>query len=279
MGRNQLKQNVLVTHVRPHVDDVVGLWLFKRYRPGWKDARIVFLNLEAEIKPTYRNEPVDSNPKVVHIGMAAGMFDEHHLKRKTTATTLVWEFLKKKKNIPKKDQLAIQKIVDYVYEEDTGAFKNVPTDCRIVSFGAILNGASDDRYTLGFQMLDALLNSMRGIGELEKDWKNRTEFKTKWGNGVGFETRVSGGDAFAYGHGFEILAQVNTKHGYRSVKGRSTSNVDLTKAFKKVRELEPEAGWYLHQSKKLLLAGSSSAPDVVKSNLTLKELIAVLKEK
>ena len=61
----------LVVHHRPHLDEIVGLWLLERFGedifPGVKKAEIVFLR--KELKHTY--------PDDLYIGIGEGEFDEH----------------------------------------------------------------------------------------------------------------------------------------------------------------------------------------------------------
>lgn len=61
----------LVTHLRPHLDDVCALWLLRRYLPEAKDAEIGF------VATNERGGDVHDSADTVHIGVGRGMFDEH----------------------------------------------------------------------------------------------------------------------------------------------------------------------------------------------------------
>ena len=54
-------------------------------------------------------------------------------------------------------------------------------------------------------------------------------------------------------------------------------DIDLTPVYEKVKELDPEASWFLHASKRMLLNGSSKNPEMRGSKLSLDEVIDVLK--
>ena len=34
----------LVTHINPHLDDIAAIWLFKKFHPDFKDAKIEFIS-------------------------------------------------------------------------------------------------------------------------------------------------------------------------------------------------------------------------------------------
>jgi hypothetical protein len=61
------------------------------------------------------------------------------------------------------------------------------------------------------------------------------------------------------------------------IAARSRSNVDLTPVYRDLRRIEPDADWYLHPSKRLLLCGTAKAPPRVPSKLSLEELVGVLR--
>ena len=54
-------------------------------------------------------------------------------------------------------------------------------------------------------------------------------------------------------------------------------DLDLSPIYEKVKELDPEADWFLHQSHHMVLCGSSAAPDARPTKLTFEELIEVAK--
>ena len=39
-----LYMKTLVTHINPHLDDIAAIWLFKKYHPDFKDAKIEFIS-------------------------------------------------------------------------------------------------------------------------------------------------------------------------------------------------------------------------------------------
>jgi hypothetical protein len=70
---------------------------------------------------------------------------------------------------------------------------------------------------------------------------------------------------------------------YRDGKGnvgvvaRSRSAVDLSQVLRDLKRLDPDADWYLHPSKRLLVCGTPKAPPKKPSRLSLDELVGVLR--
>ena len=63
---------------------------------------------------------------------------------------------------------------------------------------------------------------------------------------------------------------------YKSVQFFS-NDLDLKEIYTKVKELDPVASWFLHQSHHMVICGSSSAPDSKPTKLSFEELIEAVK--
>ena len=62
-----------------------------------------------------------------------------------------------------------------------------------------------------------------------------------------------------------------------SPKSQVTSqNIDLTLAYEKLKAIDPQATWFLHSSKKMLLNGTPKNPSMVPTKLSLAQIIEVL---
>lgn len=271
----------LVTHVKPHLDDICGIWLLRTYLPGFSKAAIRFIPIDEKGGKTWDGRKVDSNPSVIHVGVARGKFDEHRGIKNASATTLVWKYLKRKGfapgNRPDDHRDALERIVDYVYAEDTGRLKGLPH--RNVTLPVLLSGFHDSlrRTRIGFLLLQSLLHIETNALTLEDDWKRRIEFRTPWGRGVALETAAAGSDDFSYRNGFVLVVTRNPKTGDRGIRAAMESGANLRELARKIREREPLAQWYLHHSGKLLLCGDAVAPRVRRSKLALNELVALIK--
>ncbi|MFH0928585.1 MAG: hypothetical protein V1821_03885 [bacterium] len=268
----------LVTHLLPHLDDICGLWLVKRYLPGWSQARTVFLTRQSSQMATYKKQPVDSDPQIIHVGVGRGRFDEHKGDVGKSASLLVFEYLLKINKIPAADRAPLQNLVEAIRQEDTGELKTLPH--RNLFLGSLLSAieSSKERTRIGLTLLDAALEKYRGEIKLLQDFKKARSFQTPWGKGVALKTAEGGADALAYQRGFVIALILNPVGGWRMFRSRPDSKVNLTKIYQAVKGKEPQADWFLHHSGKLLLCGSSTAAKVRMSKLSLQEMIELIKK-
>ena len=59
-------------------------------------------------------------------------------------------------------------------------------------------------------------------------------------------------------------------------EGAKISGIDLTLAYEQMKKMDPDATWFLHVGKKMLLNGSVKNPDMVPTKLTLDAIVNVL---
>lgn len=265
----------LITHIRPHLDDLCAIWLMRRYAPEAKDAAIDFIATNA------RGGTVADDPDHLYIGVGRGRFDEHKGDVGQCAATLVLAHLKERKLLGD-DLPAVEKLAAWVLEEDTGKLNTMPN--REFSIPVILQSTFDlnDRDShkvaaLGFSILDGLLGAMRNQVLLDRDWERRVSFLSRFGPAVALESNARDIDSYAYVRGFDIVVFVNTARNYHNVKVKAGAPVDLTPAYEAFHGREPDAAWYLHHSKKMLICGGDLAPGATTSKLTLAEMVELLK--
>ncbi len=276
---------LLVTHLNPHLDDAAAFWLLRRFHPDFHDAKEAFIQL-GKGPVTLDGKPVDSDPNVVHVGVGGGLFDEHKGLVGDCATTLVWKWLLGNGYGPKNDvdRQAIQKLVDFVYKDDTGQVKNAPLEVLDFTIGTVVSGANSNSNgdstkttALVYEMLDALYPELRERALLDLDWGKRQEFETRFGKTVALETTAGRADSKAYNSGFDLIILVNPVKGYRQFRAKAGTRIDLTPVFENVRALEPDANWFLHHSKKLCLCGTSATRPDGWSKLSLQQLVDIAK--
>ncbi len=269
----------LVTHHNPHLDDVAAIWILKRFLPKWKNARTSFIHADTGTKQK-------DTASRLYIGVGQGQFDEHKGDKEDSATTLVWKYCKKQKacKVSTVQRRALEELTDYVNDEDHGLlFEQKNREFMIGSVFSYLpevtEKGSKGTVDFGLLYLDAVFAGLVQKHILMNDWKRRKEFKTRWGKGVAVTTRVSSQVVarVAYSKGYTLFVYRNTKSKYTSIKAKNTSRVNLTKAYKAVKELEPKAEWYFHHSKKMLICGSDVAANMYLSKLKVKDVIALTK--
>lgn len=180
-------------------------------------------------------------------------------------------------------------------------FENSVGDYHEFSFYGIIEGiklqkAGDDHAILGLGMtcLDALLHNFENRVWAEKEIaENGKEFTTKWGKGIAFETINDDVIKLSQKMGYMVVVRKDPRKGYVRIKARPTekiessklkvengkqqTEVDLTDVYNKLKALDPEATWFLHISKKMLLNGTAKNPKMIPSKLSLDDIIQVLK--
>lgn len=265
-----MEKKTLITHINPHLDDIAAVWLFKRFVPDFQDAEIKFIA---------QNEPAPKNSSnIICLGVGKGEFDEHRGLPDESTTSLVWQWIKKN-NFAPKDELAVaslNELSEQIRQEDTGHFVFRTFDLpSIISGLNVLHRNSLKTSEVIFPILDGLLISLKNYINLKKDWKNKIEFETKWGKAAALITKSSP-NSFAYKQGFVIIAVIHPNTNWHSIKADANSSVDFTSLYEKIKNKDPEAYWYFHQSKKMLINGSDVAPNVKTSKLTLEEMIKLL---
>lgn len=275
----------IVTHIKPHLDEICAIWLLKKFFPDFKEFKLKFIFAGDN---TLDNKPVDSDPKVIHIGVGRGKFDEHTGKygdKFHSSASLVWDFLVKEGRPPKKsDQLAaVHRIINYVVKEDTGQLSALNPDIRDFSLSGIFQGVrnysndDDEKFVLwGIEVLDKLFMSLIMKERLRLDWENgsRIDFKTKWGPAAALKSQYKGVDNLAYSKGYVLVVVKNPKKNHTAILARADSNVNLTEIYQKLKEKDRDATWFFHHSKKLLLCGGDIAPKGTKlSKLNLEEIV------
>lgn len=257
----------LITHINPHLDDICAIWLFRKFHPEFKDAQIEFISAS-------RNS--DQSEEKVFLGTGGGRFDEHKEGLETCAGTLVYQYLKQQGYISS-DQKALEKLVAWNQRIDLG--KGAPSEVDEFSVQAFIRPldnnpeSSQKAVQLGEQILDRILQVLKRKEQSLIDWEERVEFETQFGKSYAI-TSETVDRAFCKQQGGDLFLMHDPK--YNSVQFYSDSN-DLEPIYKKVKELDPDASWFLHQSHHMVICGSGSAPDSTPTKLSFEELIEVAK--
>lgn len=303
---------LIVTHRSPDLDAITSVWLIKRFLQNWQEAKVEYVPAGSKLQANYVSqgleiEELSNGDEVITVDTGLGKLDHHQLQENTVcAASLTYEFVKKTKDngitTNEIKTRAIKKIVDFVIDDDHFQEVYYPKSTFAMfefSFAALVNGYklanphnNDGCMKLGMDCLDMLLqyleNKLWAQQELN-DKKN--EFETRYGPGMAIESINDETLALAQNQGYRIVIRKDTNHGYIRIKAspkyRKTSpfgedknveDVDLTPVYEMLKEKDPDATWYLHVSKKMLLNGSSKNPGMRGSKLSLEEVINIVKK-
>jgi hypothetical protein len=266
----------IVTHVRPHLDDICAAWLVRRFWRGFGDAPVSFIN-NAD-----RPVDVDASPDKIYVGVGRGRFDEHRGVLDACAASLVWDELHPTAEADDLTKRAVGRLVAWVLAEDTGRLKtgaerefSVPSliDGRFFASGE----SSESATAFGLEILDALLENLRGRLRLEDDWAGRREFQSHFGRAVALVTDEREVDSYAYAQGFDLVLIVDHAGTYRTFRARADAPIDLTPVAEALAERDPDAKWFFHHSKHLLILGGDHGGGPKPSRLSLDEMIELVK--
>lgn len=274
---------IIVTHSSPDFDGIPAIWLLKKFHPDFKNARVEFVPAGT----TYNNEPVDSNPDIVHVDTGMGRFDHHQSDDFTCGAQLVYEWLLKEGYI--KDDEALERMIKVITELDHAydAYRwPEPSSDRwefnlhsVLTGWKMMYGREDDKYIdLTIQGLEAVYLLMKQKVKAEEEVEKGEKFKTRWGEGVAIYTANDSVLDAAIKGGYAVVVRKDPGKGYIRVTGSNAHDVDLTKAYEDLKKADGEATWFLHASKKLLRNGSTRNPTMKPTKLELAEVIKILEK-
>lgn len=300
---------IIVTHTSPDWDAIGSVWLLKKFLPGWERAEVAFVpagqryqNQELRIKNQEDVIEDYGEAEVIHVDTGLGPLDHHQTSDKNvSACSLVWDYVRLRnpefnaqafesdKVRDKED--AIDRIVKFVV--DTDHFKEVfwdnpSADYHEFSLLGLLEGLKlhkpneDDYYVeFGIECLESLTRTFENRIWAEREIEKANKFETKWGKALAFETINDSVLKLAQKMGYVLVIRKDPRKGYVRIKARPTSeggpDIDLTLAYEKLSKMDPEATWFLHVSKKMLLNGTPKNPRMVPTKLSLNDIIEVLR--
>lgn len=264
----------LVTHINPHLDDLLAIWLFRKFNPQFKDASVEFISASRDAASQ------DESEDKIYIGTGGGKFDEHKEGLQTCAGSLVYEFLKDKNLITKDEQQALEKLIQWNLLIDTGKASSSEFDeFSIQSFIRTKDNSpetSNQSVVLGEEILNRILEILKQRVQSEKDWQNRIEFESKFGKGYAVTSETINRE-FCRDKDGDLYLMFDPK--YNSVQFFTPrDDRDLEPIYNKLKDIDPDASWFLHQSHKMVICGSSSAPDSNPTKLTLDQLLETVKQ-
>lgn len=263
----------LITHINPHLDDICAIWLFKKFHPEFADAQVEFISASHNLAAS------EETKDRVFVGTGGGKFDEHKEGLDTCAGSLVYDHLKADGRIPQ-DQLtqkALEKLINWNLLIDTGKAESFKFDeFSVQSFIRTkdnLAETSQKSVELGREILDRNLEVLKRKEQSILDWESRIEFESKFGKGFAVVSETIDRE-FCREQDGELFLIYDPK--FKSVQFFAPEK-DLSPIYEQVKQLDPEADWFLHQSHHMVICGSSSAPDSKPTKLSFEQLIEAAK--
>lgn len=302
---------IIVTHKACDLDAVASSWMIKKFLPGWENAEVRFVPAGEKLAGKYikkgdiieQIEFTDGNvADVIHVDTGMDSLDHHQIADDNVcATSLAFEYALKNNEALQKEEIkveALKRIVEYAVDDDhfQEVFWENPTstvyDFSIVGLlqGIKLMYPKDDMSVLnfGFDAIDAAYHYIESQIWAEHEIESKgIRFDTKWGKALAIETLNDGVLKLGQEMGYVVTLRKDPETGNVRIKARPRKRsgvkssledveVDFTPVYEILSKKDPEASWFLHISKRMLLNGSSKNPDMKGSKLSLDEVVEVL---
>jgi hypothetical protein len=230
--------------------------------------------------------------EVIHVDTGLGALDHHQTPDDTVcAATLSLDFVELKNDTIKEEtKQALRRMANVVVRDDH--FKDVfwpdaTEDYHEFDLTGILDGLKlekpdDDAFYTSFVSMcfDSLLHQFENRIWAEQEIKEAgIDFETHWGKALGIETINDSVVKLAQLMGYVLVVRKDPRKGYVRIKATpKVPEINLTKAYEQLKKMDPEATWFLHVSKKMLLNGTSKNPNMVPSRLSLNDIMNVLRK-
>lgn len=294
----------IVTHHHPDVDAVTSVWLLKTFLTGWEEADIAFV----PAGETLSGAPVDSDEEIIHVDTGLGRFDHHQTDEKTCAARIVFEDLRESRINPSADgqesrdsgksfqphhhwnEEALDRLTMVVVDIDHFGhvdWPNPTADIYDFTFESILDGlkllsrdGSNDREVIewGMRILDGIYHTFVNKVWAEHEIKEKgIRFETPWGKGIALETINDDVVTLSQKMGYMVAVRKDPHKGYVRIKGRPGSGADFTQLTHVLQKEDPNATWFLHVSKLMVLNGSTKNPKMKATTLPLERIVEIIK--
>ena len=292
---------VIVTHTSPDMDAITSVWVIKRNLAGWEDAVVKYVPAGETINGKIPQEAIEQvgEDEVMHVDTGMGPLDHHQIfDTNICGASRSWDFVKsileeQGHDLRKEKIEAIDRIIKVVVDIDHFKevfWKDASADHYEFHLVGILDGLKmlkqnqDDYYTnFIMEALDALLHEFENRIWAEKEIKeNGKIFETRFGKGIGFETINDTVIKLSQKMGYVAVVRKDPRKGYVRIKVLPSKvgdeDIDLTLAYEQLKKMDPDATWFLHVSKKMLLNGTPKNPKMIPTKLPLTDIIKVIEK-
>lgn len=273
---------LIVTHIRPDFDACTSVWLVKRYYPRFALADVVFL----PAGDTYRNEPADSNPKVLHVDTGLGKFDHHQFRERLSAAFRIYEYLKTVRKFSQFEAEALERMVELTTLIDNFEevyFDNPTADIYELSIVQILEGIkireANDHAVLEFMetALNGLLEILKRKIMAEAELAQAEVFKVKQYKCLVIRSKSKEASKLAEKSGYHLVLLQDPERGNVNMRVHPKAKFNLDKIYQAISLKEGSDKWFYHASGHLLLNGSSSHPQPA-TKLSLRTLMEIIRK-
>lgn len=252
-------------------DALFAAWLFVRNVAFAKYAKFDFV----KIGETWKNQPVDSDPAVVHIDTGGGRFDHHGGKNKSATRIMVAELVLEA-------DTALKRLLALIEAYENADKMEFYAPSQLITGWYYLH-RTNPKIVLerAFELFDILYGQEKQRIEVESQ-SDKVEWIEAAGKKIAVLDEIANLRDWCFDKGADIVVWKNTNNGvpYYGIQVSRKSDLSLSKVVSALRqseasvrkvdlgeinleaieELEKLPGWYLHHSGKLILCGSRKKP-------------------
>ncbi len=294
---------IIVTHSSPDLDAVTSVWLLKKFLQEWSDAEVKFVPAGSRLENSRADKLKDPIEKigeneVIHVDTGLGPLDHHQtFSDKVCGASLTWDYVREHgqmfENEKSSDKIqtreqAISRMINVVVDDDhfKDVFRPDPTadyyDFMLTDIldGLKLQKPNEDSFYVSFvsDCLDGILHNFENKIWAEREIKDGREFESRFGKAMAFETINDDVVKLSQKMGYALAIRKDPRKGYVRIKASPKFDVDLTPVYEQLKKTDPEATWFLHVGKRMLLNGTPKNPKMKPTTLKLDEIINVLKK-
>ncbi len=265
--------------------------------PDLVEARALDGTLSSRSAPA---DPVQKigEDEVIHVDTGLGPLDHHQTPdRQVCGMSRTWDYVRKMMERDGHQMTdghvkAVSRIVRVVVEIDH--FREVywgdpAADYHEFSLIGLLDGLKYEKQDqdlfyveFGINCLNALVVGFENRIWAEEEIEKGRKFETRYGKGIGFETINDTVLKLAQKMGYVLVVRKDPRKKYVRIKTLPEKDgdpgIDLTLAYEQLKKIDPEATWFLHVSKKMLLNGTPKNPKMRPTKLGLDDIIKVLEK-
>ncbi len=296
---------IIVTHMSPDWDAITSVWLLKKYLAGWDHAKVAFVPAGQRFKNgelrVENGETIEKSgeDEIIHVDTGLAPLDHHQTQDTTvSAASLTWDYVREQiakthETLTPVHDEAVSRVVTFVVETDH--FKEVfwqdpAADYHEFTLLGLLDGLKYEKQNqdafyvdFGIQCLNAMVADFENRIWAEKEIAEKgVKFETRFGPGMGFETLNDTVLKLAQKMGYVLVVRKDPRKGYIRIKTIPSTTekkgIDLTLAYEQLKKIDPDATWFLHVSKKMLLNGTPKNPKMVPTKLGLHDILKVLEK-
>lgn len=290
---------IIVTHSAPDLDATSSVWILKRFLPNWSDAQVKFVPAGSRYKDkkatpnTNFDNAIEKygDDEVIHVDTGMGPLDHHQIKSDKVcgaSRSLEYALLHEEHQLKEEKLEAIKRMVKVVVDVDhfKEVFRPEPlADYQDFSIVSVLDGLklmkpNSDEYYTDFMItaLDGLFHDFENKIWAEKEIEKGIKFESIWGKGFGAETINDDVIKTAQLMGYAVAVRKDPRKGYVRIKANPKIDIDLTNTHEQLKKMDPDATWFLHVSRKMLLNGTPKNPKMIPTSLSLEKIINVLEK-